>query len=400
MSLTAPRRLEAGCLAAYELLQHLAPFLDEADAAAHVVFMSRERPTATERTLPMTRAEHASLADMFEVEAPGNVVRHARRVVGDVPRDGCEPRRQEVAEAHLPRRRARNREPDRDHSRDSEDADRALPRSLCRCLRPSVQRLRQRDAAGSQAPGRARAPTSATTSGSFDPAKNPDLAIEVVITSGGLRKLAAYHRLGVREVWFWIREALQIYELRAAVVLAAPAKWPVSRPRPDRSGGTDPVAVSQSTTRPRPSRPIAPGSSASGTSRYQPAESGAGSGMWASRRRAVISRAWRGTRVAMHRRDAPCPAVLLLAGCGVDYVAPTGDDVPSTWARAPARPPASADRGDWSLPPDSENYVCVRKTDHRGYLRQDDHPDRAARHASLRADGRRSGRSRRHHELR
>jgi hypothetical protein len=40
MSLTAPRRLERGCLAAYDLLQHLAPFLDEADAAAHVVFMS------------------------------------------------------------------------------------------------------------------------------------------------------------------------------------------------------------------------------------------------------------------------------------------------------------------------------------------------------------------------
>jgi len=50
--------------------------------------------------------------------------------------------------------------------------------------------------------------------GLFDPRKNPDLAIEVVITSGGLRKLAAYHRLGVREVWFWIRDGLQIYELR------------------------------------------------------------------------------------------------------------------------------------------------------------------------------------------
>jgi len=50
--------------------------------------------------------------------------------------------------------------------------------------------------------------------GLFDTAKLPDLAIEVVVTSGGLRKLAAYHRLGVREVWFWIRDALQIYELR------------------------------------------------------------------------------------------------------------------------------------------------------------------------------------------
>ncbi|MEP6864567.1 MAG: Uma2 family endonuclease [Deltaproteobacteria bacterium] len=44
--------------------------------------------------------------------------------------------------------------------------------------------------------------------------KHPDIAIEVVVTSGGLHKLAAYHRLGVREVWFWIDDALQIYELR------------------------------------------------------------------------------------------------------------------------------------------------------------------------------------------
>ena len=31
----------------------------------------------------------------------------------------------------------------------------------------------------------------------------PDLAIEVVWTSGGLDKLEAYRRIGVREVWFW-----------------------------------------------------------------------------------------------------------------------------------------------------------------------------------------------------
>lgn len=31
----------------------------------------------------------------------------------------------------------------------------------------------------------------------------PDLAIEVTWTSGSLRKLEAYHRLGGREVWFW-----------------------------------------------------------------------------------------------------------------------------------------------------------------------------------------------------
>lgn len=50
--------------------------------------------------------------------------------------------------------------------------------------------------------------------GPVDLVRRPDLAIEVVMTSGGLDKLAAYHRLGVHEVWFWIRDALQIYELR------------------------------------------------------------------------------------------------------------------------------------------------------------------------------------------
>lgn len=58
--------------------------------------------------------------------------------------------------------------------------------------------------------------------GPFDPSKNPDLAIEIVITSGGLRKLAAYHRLGVREVWFWIRDLLQIYELRGQSYALSP----------------------------------------------------------------------------------------------------------------------------------------------------------------------------------
>ena len=41
----------------------------------------------------------------------------------------------------------------------------------------------------------------------------PDLAIEVVITSGGIDKLEIYRRLGVREVWFWIDERLWLYAL-------------------------------------------------------------------------------------------------------------------------------------------------------------------------------------------
>ncbi|WP_437647655.1 Uma2 family endonuclease [Sorangium sp. So ce362] len=42
----------------------------------------------------------------------------------------------------------------------------------------------------------------------------PDIAIEVVLTSGGLDKLSVYSGLGVREVWFWERDAFQIHALR------------------------------------------------------------------------------------------------------------------------------------------------------------------------------------------
>ena len=42
----------------------------------------------------------------------------------------------------------------------------------------------------------------------------PDLAIEVVFTSGGIDKLQLYKRLGVPEVWFWEDGVLSIYYLR------------------------------------------------------------------------------------------------------------------------------------------------------------------------------------------
>jgi Uma2 family endonuclease len=41
----------------------------------------------------------------------------------------------------------------------------------------------------------------------------PDLAIEVVITSGGIDKLAIYQGLSVPEVWFWLDQALSVYVL-------------------------------------------------------------------------------------------------------------------------------------------------------------------------------------------
>src|SRR6185295_4153693 len=41
--------------------------------------------------------------------------------------------------------------------------------------------------------------------------RSPDLALEVVKTSGGIDRLEIYRRLRVREVWFWIESVLEIY---------------------------------------------------------------------------------------------------------------------------------------------------------------------------------------------
>lgn len=43
----------------------------------------------------------------------------------------------------------------------------------------------------------------------------PDLAVEVVVTSGGINKLEAYKRLQIPEVWFWENGALGMYSLGA-----------------------------------------------------------------------------------------------------------------------------------------------------------------------------------------
>ncbi|GAB4146257.1 MAG: Uma2 family endonuclease [Cyanobacteria bacterium J069] len=42
----------------------------------------------------------------------------------------------------------------------------------------------------------------------------PDLAIEVIVTSGGINRLERFRRLGVREVWFWQGDRFSIYHLR------------------------------------------------------------------------------------------------------------------------------------------------------------------------------------------
>ena len=46
-----------------------------------------------------------------------------------------------------------------------------------------------------------------------DNRERPDLAIEVVLTSGGINKLEAYRRLQIPEVWFWEDEELSMFQL-------------------------------------------------------------------------------------------------------------------------------------------------------------------------------------------
>ena len=50
--------------------------------------------------------------------------------------------------------------------------------------------------------------------------KFPDIALEVVWTSGGIDKLAVYHRLKVPEVWIWENGGLQAYCRRPSTYVA------------------------------------------------------------------------------------------------------------------------------------------------------------------------------------
>lgn len=45
----------------------------------------------------------------------------------------------------------------------------------------------------------------------------PDIAIEIVITSGSIDKLAVYQGLGVKEVWFWQNQQFSFYQLQQPI---------------------------------------------------------------------------------------------------------------------------------------------------------------------------------------
>jgi Uma2 family endonuclease len=49
----------------------------------------------------------------------------------------------------------------------------------------------------------------------------PDIAIEVIWTSGGIDKLEVYRKLGVREVWIWEVDRLAFHHLRGETYVRA-----------------------------------------------------------------------------------------------------------------------------------------------------------------------------------
>lgn len=54
------------------------------------------------------------------------------------------------------------------------------------------------------------------------PEERPDLAIEVVWTSGGIDKLEIYRKLGVPEVWIWQRGTISVHGLRGEQYIELP----------------------------------------------------------------------------------------------------------------------------------------------------------------------------------
>jgi Uma2 family endonuclease len=44
--------------------------------------------------------------------------------------------------------------------------------------------------------------------------ENPDLAIEIILTSGNLQKLEKYRRFSIPEVWLWENNQLKVYHLQ------------------------------------------------------------------------------------------------------------------------------------------------------------------------------------------
>jgi Uma2 family endonuclease len=64
---------------------------------------------------------------------------------------------------------------------------------------------------------RAAEPDECYVIGPLEGRKEPDLAIEVIWTAGGIDKLEVYRELGVGEVWLWRDGAISVHVLRRGV---------------------------------------------------------------------------------------------------------------------------------------------------------------------------------------
>lgn len=99
-------------------------------------------------------------------------------------------------------------------SPEDEDAKRTLSLLLESYLREKKIRFYSRGSAtlGSQALGAKKEPDESYNIGSKKAI--PDLAIEVVVSSGGINKLDLYQHIGIPEVWFWEDGVLSVYQLQ------------------------------------------------------------------------------------------------------------------------------------------------------------------------------------------
>jgi Uma2 family endonuclease len=66
---------------------------------------------------------------------------------------------------------------------------------------------------GIKALGASREPDESYCLGEGKPV--PDIAIEIIETSGGIDVLEIYRRVGVQEVWFWENGVISVYCLRS-----------------------------------------------------------------------------------------------------------------------------------------------------------------------------------------
>ncbi|HKY39650.1 MAG TPA: Uma2 family endonuclease [Polyangiaceae bacterium] len=103
-------------------------------------------------------------------------------------------------------------------ARSSVNPPRGFVRTPCRGVVPRARRgvfaVWVLDTRKRRRPSGASSPTSVTSFGHEPEPARPDLAIEVVWTSGGIRKLDIYAKLGVREVWFWRGDRIGVHVLR------------------------------------------------------------------------------------------------------------------------------------------------------------------------------------------